>query len=162
MDLRDTNDVNYVVDNLTNRYDSVDGNALTYDKAGNLEIDKDAYKYYYDYENRIVKITKDPNETVVVEFAYDALGRRIETNDVIAGTVTLYFYNDKWQVLTETDDTGGSAKVFVYGNYIDEVLSRPPLIYYVHDHLYSPVALLHSAGIVLERYEYDAYGEPTI
>jgi len=30
--------------------------------------------------------------------------------------------------------------------------------YYVHDHLYSPVALTNSAGSVEERYEYDAYG----
>jgi len=32
----------------------------------------------------------------------------------------------------------------------------------VHDHLYSPVALVSQFGTVLERYEYDAYGNPTI
>jgi len=52
--------------------------------------------------------------------------------------------------------------MFTYGNYIDEVLMRNPVIYYVHDHLYSPVALVWSTGSVLERYEYDAYGEPNI
>jgi len=52
--------------------------------------------------------------------------------------------------------------MFTYGNYIDEVLMRNPLIYYVHDHLYSPVALVWSTGTVIERYEYDAYGEPNI
>jgi RHS repeat-associated protein len=31
-------------------------------------------------------------------------------------------------------------------------------IYYAHDHLYSPVALVYTGGVVLERYEYDAYG----
>jgi len=30
--------------------------------------------------------------------------------------------------------------------------------YYAHDHLYSPAALIDSSGTVLERYEYDAYG----
>jgi len=30
--------------------------------------------------------------------------------------------------------------------------------YYLHDQLYSPVAVLGSAATVLERYEYDAYG----
>ena len=34
--------------------------------------------------------------------------------------------------------------------------------YYVHDHLYSPVALANSGGTILERYEYDAYRNPTI
>jgi len=39
-----------------------------------------------------------------------------------------------------------------------------PLSYkfYAHDHLYSPVALAGSSGTVVERYEYDAYGNPTI
>jgi|GEM_PF-1791526 len=34
--------------------------------------------------------------------------------------------------------------------------------YYVHDHLYSPVALVDDNGTVVERYEYDAYGRTTI
>ena len=34
--------------------------------------------------------------------------------------------------------------------------------YYAHDHLYSPAALIDSSGTVLERCEYDAYGNPTI
>ena len=34
--------------------------------------------------------------------------------------------------------------------------------YYLHDHLYSPAALTDSNGTVVERYEYDAYGEPNI
>ena len=42
--------------------------------AGNLTTDKDGYQYEYDYENRIVRITKDGND--IAEFAYDALGRR--------------------------------------------------------------------------------------
>jgi hypothetical protein len=49
----------------------------------------------------------------------------------------------------------------VYGNYIDEVLLMytGAYIYYAHDHLYSPAALIFSGGAVLERYEYDAYGD---
>ena len=54
--------------------------------------------------------------------------------------------------------------MFIYGNYIDEVLytqgTNPGTRrYYVHDHLYSPVALVYATGTVLERYEYDAYGK---
>jgi len=53
---------------------------------------------------------------------------------------------------------------FTYGNYIDEVLTANEGFagfgyrYYVHDHLYSSVALVRYNGLVLERYEYDAYG----
>jgi len=56
-----------------------------------------------------------------------------------------------------------AARSFAYGNYVDEVLimsvNGSPVYsyfkYYVHDHLYSPVALTNSAGSVEERYEYD-------
>ncbi|MHC4333602.1 MAG: hypothetical protein ACYSUV_07615 [Planctomycetota bacterium] len=65
VDLRDASSDDYVIDANTNRYVSIDSASLAYDNAGNLQIDKDGYKYYYDYENRLVKITKDPNETAV-------------------------------------------------------------------------------------------------
>jgi len=80
--------------------------------------------------------------------------------------VNYYYYNDNWQVLCEYDDAGTPRRWFAYGNYVDEVLimsvNSSPIYsyfkYYVHDHLYSPVALTNSAGSVEERYEYDAYG----
>jgi len=64
--------------------------------------------------------------------------------------------------------------LFIYGNgtesplrRIDEVLytqgTNPTTRkYYVHDHLYSPVAALYLNGTVSERYEYDAYGNCSI
>ena len=52
---------------------------------------------------------------------------------------------------------------FAYGNYTDEVLfmitdAPGTRKFYVHDHLYSPAALIDKDGNVVERYEYDAYG----
>jgi RHS repeat-associated protein len=73
-----------------------------------------------------------------------------------------------WQVLCEYNGGGSYQKMFIYGNYIDEVLytqgtSPATRRYYVHDHLYSPVALVYAGtAAVIERYEYDAYGNPTI
>ncbi|MGB2807521.1 MAG: RHS repeat-associated core domain-containing protein [Sedimentisphaerales bacterium] len=162
--MRDGNDITYTVDDLTNRYTSVADANLTYDAAGDLTKDKDGYEYEYDYESRIIRITRDPNDTVVAEYSYDALGRRIEKKDLIdPNNTTRYYYNNNWQVLCEYDGAGSYKKLFVYGNYIDEVLytqgtSPPSRRYYVHDHLYSPVALVYATGTVLERYEYDAYG----
>jgi len=171
----DGNDVTYSVDNLTNRYNSVGPNSLAYDKAGDLIHDKDDYNYQYDYENRIVKITRDPNDTVVAEFAYDALGRRIEKKDLIDPNNTRrYYYNNDWQVLCEYDGSNNFICWYAYGNYIDEVLLTSPgsgstffppgTQCYIHDHLYSPVAPMFCYPFrqVYERYEYDAYGEPAI
>ncbi|MHC4648458.1 MAG: hypothetical protein ACYTBJ_23615, partial [Planctomycetota bacterium] len=100
VNVRDGNDVNYVIDYLTNRYSKVGDANITYDQAGNLATDKDGYGYEYDYENRIVQIN-DVNGTTVAEFAYDALGRRIRKIDSVASETTDYYYNDKWQVLCE-------------------------------------------------------------
>jgi RHS repeat-associated protein len=126
----------------------------------------DGYQYEYDYENRIVKITKDSND--IAEFAYDALRRRIEKKDLVdADNTRRYYYNYNWQVLAEYDSSDSFKDLFIYGNYIDEVLmmqgaSGPSLRYYIHDHLYSPVAIANAFGLVFERYEYDAYGSCSI
>ena len=67
-------------------------------------------------------------------------------------------------MLAEYDGSNNLQRYFAYGNYIDEVLvmcKSTNLLYakyYVHDHLYSPAALVNAFGNVSERYEYDAYG----
>jgi len=170
VEFNDTTTETYAVDNLTNRYDKSGTYdiQLTYDDAGNLTTDKDSYTYHYDYENRLAKVKKTSDTVDVVTYTYDALGRRIEVNDVVASRKTRYYYNNNWQVLCEKDDTGSTQRRYIYGNYIDEVLMIVDVVanpdvdyYYAHDHLYSPAALLGSDGTVLERYEYDAYGSMT-
>jgi RHS repeat-associated protein len=165
--LRDGNNVDYAIDNLTNRYHSVDGNGLIYDAAGNLTRDKDGYQYQYDYENRIIKITRDGND--IAGYAYDSLGRRILKSDYkTTSNSRYYYYNYNWQILDEYVVTTVLNQEYVYGNYIDEVLYKkyfPPIgynKYFLHDHLYSVVAIASTSGDVNERYEYDAYGTPTI
>ena len=78
VNVRDGNDLNCVVDNLTSRYNSVGDANLSYDNAGNLTADKDGYEYQYDYENRIVKITKDGND--IAESACEGRTRRSGTD----------------------------------------------------------------------------------
>ncbi|MCD4737473.1 MAG: hypothetical protein K8R53_15625 [Bacteroidales bacterium] len=100
-----------------------------------------------------------------MEYAYDALGRRIRKIDRVANPdeTTLYYYNNNWQVLAETDENGTQIRDYVYGNYIDEVLLKTEDgddLYYAHNHIYSVVALIDDQGNVVERYEYDAYGKP--
>jgi len=89
-----------------------------------------------------------------------------------AGETTLYYHNHNWQVLTEYDNSNNLQRKFIYGNgtespqwRIDEVLlmkAGENDYYYAHDHLYSPAALIDSSGTVLERCEYDAYGNCSI
>jgi len=102
----------------------------------------------------------------------DALGRRIECIDSVAAATTRYYYDGpfsvvlrrmNWRVLSETNQSGNIQRSYTYGNYLDEVLIKSEdsaEIYYAHNHLYSPVALMEDDGDVFERYEYDVYGKP--
>ena len=83
---------------------------------------------------------------------------------------TRYCY-DGWQVIEEQDEWGNTLATYVYGNYLDEVLTMQrdvdgdgtPEDYYYHaDDLYNVVAVTDAAGNVVERYEYGDFGRPTI
>ena len=69
-------------------------------------------------------------------------------------------------MLLETDENDAELRTFVYGRGLDEVLMMADPngtdYYYLHDHLKSVVAVVDEDGDVLERYEYDAYGKPTM
>ena len=74
---RDTAGDAYALDSATNRYDLSTGGpydvTCAYDAAGNTTQDKDNYTFWYDYENRVVKI-EDSSEVTGALCDYDALG----------------------------------------------------------------------------------------
>ena len=49
---------------------------MYYDDAGNLIGDDRGYSYAYDFENRLVEV-RSFTDTLLAEYEYDALGRRI-------------------------------------------------------------------------------------
>ena len=49
---------------------------MLYDDAGNVTSDKLNFKYYYDYENRLTKMTNSGG-TPIEQYSYDAMGRRV-------------------------------------------------------------------------------------
>ena len=93
---------------------------IQYDAAGNLVKDHRGYTYEWDYENHLTKITKDDGSTVVAEYIYDALGRRVRKVDYIDSSLTCEYYYNGWQLLSEK--YSGDTKYFAYGNYLDEVV----------------------------------------
>ncbi len=156
------NDVNELI--------SYGGTPVYYDKNGNLTKDAAAgngpYSYYYDMRNQLTKVTKSGGD--VAEYAYDALGRRIQFIDSV-NTVTKRFYHDDARVIEEYDAGANRQRYYVWGNYIDELLmmnndAGDDSDYNVcHDQLYSAHGLLSKAdGAIVERYDYDAYGQPVI
>ena len=130
------------------------------------------YKYYYDCENRLTEVN-DINDAPVASYKFDFAGRRVKK--IVYGSpdvVRSYIY-DGGQVVAEYDVNGTTFTLlrrFRYGPGIDEPICMwrtaagggAGWFYYHYDGLGSVVALSDVNGTIVESYEYDVFGEPTI
>jgi RHS repeat-associated protein len=151
--------------NTVNEITSINGAPLSYDNNGNLKQDP-RYQYLYDEENRLTRVTRLFDSRVMGQYRYDALSRRIAKIANLTGVPveTRYFYDDA-RIVEEQDTGGVPLATYVYGNYIDEVLTmdRGGQTYYYHQNaLWSVAAVTDGAANVAERYSYDAYAFATI
>lgn len=136
---------------------SVNATPVIHDLKGNLTQDDRGSQYTWDFENRLLEARRFHRPAVPVRFFYDALGRRLGKTVGAASTV---FVHDDQQVAAEYDD-GVLVRRYVYGTYVDEplaLITAGGTFYYAQNHVYSAVAITNSAGDVVERYRYDAYG----
>jgi RHS repeat-associated protein len=137
-------------------------NVLSHDDNGNLQQDT-AYFYSYDEENRLTQVLRLSDSTIVGQYAYDALGRRVIKIGNPGGTpATNVFFYDGMRLIEELDAGVSTQATYTYGSYLDEVLTmdRGGQTYYFHQNaLWSPQALTGSTGSGVERYIYDAYGQ---
>lgn len=160
--------------NAANEMTRLDAAQVLYDAAGNLTKDAPGvasaggYTYHYDADSKLTLIRKSNDTVDVASYTYDALGRRIEFVDHIASETKRYYHEGAGdRVLVETDGSDSRQRYYIWGNYIDELLM-------LHDqassadrfvcvnHQFSPVALLDDTGSVVETYQYDAFGQPTV
>jgi RHS repeat-associated protein len=122
------------------------------------------------------------DDTLLHEYLYDALGRRILTHDHTPATAvqTRHVYGAGFEVLAEYEssdnwETEDLAREFLWGERFPEPLvlidwtTGPEKAYhYLHDHLGSVIALVDAGDPeakpepipprVVERYTYDPYG----
>lgn len=149
------------VHNAANELTKIDAANFFYDDNGNLQQDS-AFAYAYDEENRLTRVTRTADSAIVGQYQYDALSRRVQKIGNPAGTpVTIRFFHDSARIVEEQDTPGNTLATYVYGNYVDEVLtmSRSGQTYYYHQNaLWSAATLTDSIGTPVERYTYDAYG----
>lgn len=151
--------------NTVNEITSINGVPIRHDDNGNL-IEDERYTYAYDEENRLIGVTRKADSRLVGQYRYDALSRRIAkiANPTFGPVETRFFYDDA-RIIEEQDSGGFTQATYVYGNYIDEVLTmdRGGQLYYYHQNaLWSVAAVTNGAASVVERYAYDAYGGVTI
>jgi RHS repeat-associated protein len=142
-----------------NRYEQVDAAPFAYDLRGNTLLDG-TNPYTYDLLNRQIGMT-GPGGTA--EYIHDALGRRIAK--VVDGVMTTYLYDTRYRIIEERAGDGSLVARYTYGAGIDEalIMERDGSTYFYHrDALGSVAEVTNEAGALVERYEYDVYGEPRV
>ncbi len=170
--------------NKLNQYEAIGSAAQEHDVNGNL-IDDGSKQMWFDYANRLVQLdvyTINPDNPHKSYFRSDALGRRVAAYYAnLMEWMNTYMFYDRQQVLSHYYGSGGGTMLlrhFVYGIGIDEplMLYRTDTIdadedenttewlrfYYHFNQLGSVVSITDYEGDVVERYEFDVYGEPTI
>lgn len=154
-----------------------------YDPAGNITTmpsaaDPTAARTcVYDAWNRLTSVHQGSD--VISAYSYDAAKRRIVQKHFVSGSLseTRHFYYtepSRWQVIEERVDSSTDAeRQLLWGlRYIDDCILRErstlvegtfdERLYVCQDANWNTDAVLDSAGGVLERYAYSAYGVPTI
>lgn len=153
-------------DSQMNRYTTTLSDFRDYDDNANLvSIDGATEKLLaFAYRARLVR-NQDADQGIDVSFVYDTFGRRIAktVSDNGQPTSTHYFY-DGWRVIEERTGDGTTTATYVYGTYIDNVISMrrdaQDFFYHVND-MNNVVAISDQFGDVVERYAYTDYGVPS-
>ena len=151
---------------LTQHYQVVNGQTLTYDLNGNMTSDG-IHQYDWDAANRLIRIS-DLHPTVgnpahISEFTYDGLWRRVEMKEK-QGLQTVADRKFVWagaEIKEERDQSNNVVKRF-YGSGVQVVQGPLGGVYlYTRDHLGSFRGVLDGAGNQVAAYDYDVWGNRT-
>ena len=157
---------------------TIDGIALSHDAKGNrtggvgsIPVAPTANaRLTWDFDNRLRFVDTDGDGIDDVEYAYDALGRRVRQIVEAAPASDIVYVCLGKRVACEYNASAphdDPLELYVYGSYIDEIIlkrSSTPAIgdaYYTRNRRYSISLLTDSAGNAIERIGYDAYGKHT-
>ena len=112
--------------------------------------------YTYDAQNQLTRI-EFPDLTTAA-YRYDGLGRRIEKD--VNGTLTRYVYDGE-DILVEFDGAGALLARTSHGQGSDQPLAvaRGGQEFFYHaDHQGSVRKITDAAGLAVNSYDYDSYG----
>ena len=156
------------------------GATYAYDNEGNLvgQTNTSSHAvttYTYDYRDRLVgAIQKSSGGTTLMQatFAYDAMDRRIETDETVSGveakTFTVYDGDNPYADFAPAGGSGGGVVLkdrYLYGPAVDQILARTDsggsTAWYLTDRMETVrdiVSFTLSSPTVLDHVAYDSYG----
>lgn len=172
MGSRTTDTSNEYTTNVLNQYTSLTWaiqSNYTYDANGNL-TNNGIFLFSYDYKNRLIQVKNVSDASLVTEYQYDILGRRIEKK---TNTETTQYVYDGQDIISETRIHSGATlqKTYINGLWVDNLIAYDQeeidinntgsIItnrYYFHkDHLWSIIGITDNTGITVSTYIYDAF-----
>jgi RHS repeat-associated protein len=145
--------------NALNQYTNVAGGNVYYDGNFNL-MWTGGFSAGYDAENHLTGISSGED---YAQFTYDGLGRCLKRT--VDWETTLIAY-DGWKPILQWDEFGNFKAWNIYGAGPDEILyrrdaTRGDLRYHL-DRQGNVAFLLDADGDGIEKYTYDAFGQPTV
>jgi RHS repeat-associated protein len=150
--------------NSSNELTSNSAASFAYDNNGNTVTKTDstgARNYTWDFENRLSSVVL-PGSGGTATFKYDPFGRRIQKafTQNSTTTTTNYLY-DGANTIEELDGSSNEVARYSQGATVDEELAQTrggSTTYYERDGIGSVTSLSSSAGVPVDTYKYDTFG----
>ena len=122
---------------------------------------------FWDGQYRLTEVKT--NGASAERHGYDVYGRRVWTCDPSASSgqaETNWFIYSGAQIIADVNATGGLIRTYVWGPGIDNLLAMnvhtgvttPRTYFPIKDHLGTIHAMVDESGLVVESYEFDAWG----
>jgi RHS repeat-associated protein len=162
---------------LTNKIGSAAAQSVTTDVKGNItsipvnlreSTATTALNLVWDFDNQLKSADVNADSIVDITYNYDALGRRISRLHSSGNRVYVQAGQQTMCDYVLGNAASNSLNRYVYASYIDEAVVRKgqgqsgTVLYFHRNQQYSTYAITSSAGTVLERYAYTAYGQPSL
>ena len=134
----------------------------SYDNAGNIVSDGLHTDYFYNQNNRLIRVEIDG--LTVAEYAYDAFERRVLK--VVNGVTTHFHYDLNGLLISETDGNGNPRKDYIYLNGEPVAMKTyggsAGWYWFVNDHLGTPQKMVDESGSVVWAAAYAPFGEARV
>lgn len=159
------------VTGVANRLNQAGPWSLAYDHEGNLLTKSNAvtgvhFQFLWDHRNRLTRVQREdpntPGNSVVIQYRYDPLDRRIA---VIRDGQTTWTYFDGQQPLVDfIGQETTPVAVHYSGEKLDELYALwrrgEGLHWVLTDHLGTPRRVLNTNGVEVAFLQYDSFGNP--
>jgi RHS repeat-associated protein len=145
-----------------------------YDLNGNMTLDQSGLKYIYDAWDRLAAV-QNASGTTLETFSYDGLGNRV--TNTINGVTTDLYYSTQAQVIEEASGGNYTTRYVWSPSSVTTMISRDTdtsgtgltatgtgyqRLWSLQDLNSNVVALVNSAGVVVERFVYEPFGKAKV